>query len=95
MVNGHRAQIIGRISMDQCVVDVGECGLVREGDPVVVIGSQGEEEISCEEFAERSGTINYEAITSLGARVPRVYRSEGVPVSVAYLDEGRLEGLRR
>ncbi len=91
LVNGCRAPLIGRVSMDQCVVEVSGCGAVREGDPVVAIGTQGKETISCDEFAERSGTISYEVLTSLGARLPRVYRSGGTIVSVGYLDEGRLE----
>ncbi|MGE5618122.1 MAG: alanine racemase [Sphingomonadaceae bacterium] len=95
LVQGQRAAIIGRVSMDQCVVDVSHCGPVREGDPVVVIGSQGDDTISCDEFAERSGTISYEALTSLGERMPRVYRSGGRVVGVAYLDEGRLEWCQR
>ncbi len=90
LVNGRRAPLIGRVSMDQCVVDVSDCGSVREGDRVVAIGSQGEESISCDEFAERSGTISYEVVTSLGYRLPRVYRSGGAVVAVGYLDEGRL-----
>ena len=93
LVNGRRAPIIGRISMDQCVVDVGACGHVVEGDPVIVIGSQGSEAISCDEFAACSGTVSYEVLTSLGSRVPRVYRRSGEVVGVAYLDEGRYEGL--
>jgi len=92
LVNGQRAPLIGRISMDQCVVDVSGCGNVRVGDPVVVIGRQGEECISCEEFAARSGTINYEVVTSLGYRVPRVYISNGRVVGVGFLDQGRVEG---
>ena len=93
LVNGRRAPIIGRISMDQCVVDLSECGDVKEGAPVVLIGSQGEDTISCGEYAERSGTISYEVLTSLGHRVPRVYRRSGAVVGVAYLDEGRYESL--
>jgi alanine racemase len=90
LINGRRAPLVGRVSMDQCVVDVTGCGPVHEGDPVVVIGSQGEETISCEEFAKRSGTISYEVLTSLGCRLPRVYRSGGTVVAAAYLDEGSL-----
>ncbi|MGI5837069.1 MAG: alanine racemase [Chloroflexota bacterium] len=92
LVNGQRARLIGRVSMDQCVVDISACGLVRVGDPVVVIGRQGNECISCDEFAERSGTISYEVITSLGYRVPRVLLSKGSVAGVAYLDEGRVGG---
>jgi len=89
LVNGRRSRLIGRISMDQCVADVTEVGPVAEGDPVVLIGSQGETAITCEEFAQRSGTISYEVLTSLGYRVPRVYRRGGDIVGVAYLDQGR------
>ena len=92
LINGRRAPIIGRISMDLCVVGVGPCGEVHQGDSVTLIGSQGEDTISCEEFASTSGTINYEVLTSLGFRLPRVYMSGGRAVSVGYLDEGRLEG---
>ena len=91
LVNGRRAPLIGRVSMDQCVADVSQCGTVQVGDPVVLIGRQGQERISCEEFAERSGTISYEVVTSLGYRVPRVYLSGGAVECVAYLDEGRIE----
>ncbi len=91
LIGGRRAPIIGRISMDLCVVDVGQCGEVQVGDPVTVIGRQGDECISCDEFATTSGTISYEVLTSLGFRMPRVYMRGGVPVGVAYLDEGRLE----
>ena len=91
LVKGKRAPIIGRVSMDQCVVDVTGFGSIHEGAPAVAIGVQGDDEISCDEFARRSGTISYEVVTSLGYRLPRVYRSGGRIVSVGYLDEGRLE----
>jgi alanine racemase len=90
LVRRHRAPLIGRVSMDQCVADVSECGPVQEGEPVVVIGQQGGEAITIDEFAARSGTINYEALTSLGYRVPRVYRAGGRITALAYLSEGRL-----
>jgi alanine racemase len=90
LVNGCRAPLIGRVSMDQCVADVTACGSVAEGDPVAVIGSQGDHSITIDDFAGWSGTINYEALTSLGHRVPRVYRSGGRDAAVAYLNEGRL-----
>ena len=88
LVNGRRAPLIGRVSMDQCVVDVTHCGAVEIGAPVVAIGSQQGEVIGVDEFAERSSTISYEALTSLGYRVPRVYLRGGRVVAVAYLDEG-------
>jgi alanine racemase len=93
LIAGARAPIIGRVSMDQCVVDVSECGPVAEGDPVAVIGSQGRETIGIDEFAALSGTISYEALTSLGYRVPRVYTRSSGAVAVSYLDEGRTDWL--
>ncbi len=91
LIRGRRARIIGRVSMDQCVADVTASG-AGEGEPAVLIGAQGGDCISCEEFAATSGTVNYEVITSLGYRVPRVYRRGGRVVGVAHLDEGKLEG---
>lgn len=90
LVKGRRAPIIGRVSMDQCVVDVSGCGTVSEGEPVVVVGAQGGVSLDIEDFAFLSGTISYEALTSLGHRVPRVYLRSGTPVAVGLLDEGRI-----
>lgn len=92
LISGVRAPLIGRVSMDQCVADVTECGPVAVGDPVVFIGSQGAESINCDEFAMRSGTISYEVLTTLGHRVPRVYVGGGRIQGVVHLGEGRLEG---
>lgn len=92
LVRGKRAPIVGRVSMDQSVVDVTSIAGVAVGDTVTLIGDQEGDSISCEEFAALSGTINYETLTSLGLRLPRVYLRGGKPVSVAYLDEGRVEG---
>lgn len=77
--------------MDQSVVDVTSVAGAAVGDTVTLIGDQEGATISCEEFAALSGTINYETLTSLGWRLPRVYLRGGKPVSVAYLDEGRVE----
>lgn len=94
LANGRRAPLIGRVSMDQCVADVTECGPVRDGDRVVLIGSQGAENIGIDEFAQRSGTISYEALTSIGYRVPRVYLRAGTPVGDGFLDEGWFEAAK-
>lgn len=93
LINGSVAPLIGRISMDQCVVDLSDCGNVVLGSEAVVIGSQGDLAITIDDFARLSGTISYEALTSVGARVPRVYRSGGVPVAVAHFDEGTITDL--
>jgi alanine racemase len=58
--------------MDQLMVDVGDAE-VEAGDEVVLIGRQGEAEITASDWAERLGTISYEVVTGIGARVPRTY----------------------
>ena len=74
LVRGKRAKIIGRVSMDMVVVDITDIKNVRQGDEVVVIGKQGGEEISAEEFAEKAGTINYEIVTRINTVIPRIYK---------------------
>ena len=61
--------------MDQLLVDVGDAP-VEAGHEVVLIGRQGDEEITATEWAQHLGTINYEIVTGIGARVPRTYRGE-------------------
>lgn len=85
LLGGQRADIIGRISMDQCVVDITTCPEVREGDCAVVLGQQGDELIALDEYAELSGSIPHEALTALGSRVPRVYWRGGEVVACATL----------
>ncbi len=72
LVKGQRAPLVGRVSMDQCAINVTHIPNVRQGDEVVLIGQQGRETITAEEVAERLGTINYEVVSALLARVPRV-----------------------
>jgi alanine racemase len=85
LLGGQRADVIGRISMDQCVVDITACPEVRAGDCAVVLGQQGDELIALDEYAELSGSIPHEALTSLGSRVPRVYWRGGEIVASATL----------
>lgn len=77
LIKGVRVPIIGRICMDQFVVDVSEVDGVREEDEVVLIGEQGGERISAEEVARWAETINYEVVASLTSRLPRVYIRRG------------------
>ena len=72
LVHGQRAPIVGRVCMDQTMINVSHIPGVRQGDEVVLIGSQGESVITVEEVAERLGTINYEVVSDILARVPRV-----------------------
>lgn len=72
LVRGRRAPLLGRVCMDQCMVDVSDIPGVRQGDEVVLIGRQGADELTAEEVASRLGTINYEVVAELLARVPRM-----------------------
>jgi alanine racemase len=80
LVGGHRRRIAGVVTMDQLMVDCGDDD-VAVGDEVVLLGRQGEEEIRAEEWAERLGTIAYEIVCGIGARVPRRYHG-GPPAPV-------------
>jgi alanine racemase len=73
LVRGRRRPVAGRVSMDTVLLDCG-IGGVDAGDEVVVIGRQGGDEITADEVGEWSGTINYEVVSCIGPRVPRVYR---------------------
>jgi len=73
LVGGERCPQVGRITMDQCMLDVSALrGRVAVGDEVVLIGSQADAAITADEIAGRLGTINYEVVTAIAARVPRV-----------------------
>ncbi len=72
LVSGQRAPLVGRVSMDMSMINVTDITDVNLGDEVVLIGKQGNEQITVEEVAERLGTINYEVVSTILARVPRV-----------------------
>jgi alanine racemase len=73
LIRGQHVSIIGRVSMDQCVVDISNVPNAREGDEVTALGSQVDEEITLDEFAACADTIPHEALCRLGPRLPRVY----------------------
>ena len=75
-VVGKRAPLIGRVSMDQFVVDLGSNSLAKTGDEVIVFGDGAGGEYTVDEWAKASGTINYEIVTRIGSRVPRIYPRE-------------------
>ncbi|HHY13334.1 MAG TPA: alanine racemase [Thermoanaerobacterales bacterium] len=77
LVKGQRAPIIGKICMDQCMIDVTDIDDVSVQDEVVLFGQQGDSIISPEEVASLMGTINYEIVCMIGKRVPRVYIQDG------------------
>jgi len=73
LVRGKRCPLLGRVTMDLMVIDVSGLDDVQVGDDVVLMGRDGSEEIPCAELGERAGTITWEIITRIGARVRRVY----------------------
>ena len=78
-MQGVRCPQVGRITMDMSLVDVSALrGQVAPGDEVVIIGRQGREEIAADELAEKLQTINYEVVTRISHRVPRVVSEGGV-----------------
>jgi len=77
LVRGARAPVVGRVSMDLVTVDVTDIQGVAIGDEVVLLGRQGDEEITAEELAVLTNTISYEVFCRISARVPRFYFSEG------------------
>lgn len=73
LIHGKRASILGRICMDQLMVDVSDISDVRVTDPVTLIGKDGDDEITMEELGTLSGRFNYEFACDLGSRIPRRY----------------------
>jgi alanine racemase len=73
LVRGRRCPLLGRVTMDLMMIDVSGVEDVDVGDEVILMGRQGDEEISAAELAERAGTITWEVTTRVGARVRRVY----------------------
>ncbi len=77
LIHGRRFPIVGRVTMDMTMADVGESNDIAVGDVAVFFGESGREHISVSEVAEKSGTIEHEVICGIGPRVPRVYLKEG------------------
>jgi len=82
LVGGRRCPVVGVITMDQLMVDCGPAGgpgpVPRAGDEVVLLGQQGDEQVTAEDWAELLGTIAYEIVCGIGPRVPRLYRTTGM-----------------
>jgi alanine racemase len=83
LINGQKAGILGRVCMDQTIVDVTDIPDVKVGDRVVVIGESGSETVTADMIAELAGTISYEITCGIGLRVPRYVRRGGEIVSVS------------
>ena len=74
LIGGQRCAVLGRVTMDQTVVDVSGVGAVQPGDEVVLIGEQGQERITASHLAQWCDTIPWEILTNITYRVPRIYR---------------------
>lgn len=98
LIHGQKAPILGRICMDQLMVDVSAIPGVQSGDLVTLVGRDGENQITMEEIAAAAGSFPYEFICGISRRVPRVYVQKGKTVqSVRYLidptvGEGEIHG---
>lgn len=89
LIRGKRAAIIGRVCMDQLMVDVTDISGVEDGDVATLIGKDGDEFISVEEAAGLAGTFNYEFVCNIGKRIPRVYYRNGrVVLTKDYFEDG-------
>lgn len=76
LIGGARCPVRGNVSMDQIVVEIKTDKFVKSGDTAVIIGRDGNEEITVEEMAQKAGTIPYDILTGIGSRVKRVYEED-------------------
>ena len=81
LIKGKSFPIIGRICMDQFMVDISELPEIKQGDEVTLVGRDGDEYISIEEVADMSYSFNYEFVCDIGKRIPRVYYKGGKAVA--------------
>ena len=77
LIHGKRARILGRVCMDQFMVDVTDIPETKFMDQAVLVGADGDDRITVEELAELSGRFNYEFVCCLGKRIPRIYERKG------------------
>lgn len=82
IVNGKFAPVVGRICMDQCMIDVTDVGTVKTGDEVIILGQSGDLKINADDYAEILGTINYEILCMFKHRIPKVYIKNNEPAIV-------------
>jgi alanine racemase len=74
LAGGKRVPVVGGVCMDQCMLQLDDVPEARIGDEVVLIGCQGSSAISAEEIGQAWGTVNYDVVCGLTARVPRIYQ---------------------
>ena len=84
LINGQKAKIVGRICMDQTMLDVSDIDHIEQGDEVIVFGTGKMGEPTADTLAQNSDTINYEVVCLVGKRVPRIYYRNGKMTKVMY-----------
>lgn len=82
IVNGKFAPVIGRICMDQCMIDITDVGEVKVNDEVILLGSHNNLKFDADDFAKIMGTINYEVLCMFKHRIPRIYTKNNEIVSI-------------
>ena len=82
LINGEYCNIVGRVCMDQLMVDVTGKN-VKQGDRVTLVGTDGSKRISVEEVADTAGSFNYEFCCNINMRVPRVYIKDGKVIEIS------------
>jgi alanine racemase len=82
IINGKLVPVVGRICMDQCMIDVTDAGEAKVGDEVIILGSHGDLKFNADDMAKAMGTINYEVLCMIKQRIPRVYMKNGKVVNV-------------
>ena len=89
LIHGKKAPILGRICMDQMMVDVTTIGDVKPGDAVTLVGTDGNATITMEEISAQADSFNYEFVCGISRRVPRYYYQDGTRVATVHylLDE--------
>lgn len=86
LINGEYANIVGRICMDQFMIDVTHIPNVNIGDDVILIGEQNDKAVTAQEIAKLIGTINYEVVCMISKRIPRVYiKNNAILKTVSYI----------
>lgn len=75
IIQGSRCPVVGRVTMDQIMVDVSKLKSVKLGMDAIILGREGKASVSADELAYLAGTINYEIVCNLGNRIPRIYKS--------------------
>ena len=81
IIGGEYCPIVGKVCMDQTVVDVSHLKNVHSGDEVILFGEDGDKKITADEIAEIGNTINYEIVCSVSRRVARIYYQNGKEIA--------------